>query len=155
MEVWINLEPMASSEIRSGFTLTLLEIWCKNYKNCKNYITRNWKLQKTQWKWKKCWKSKIKELLQLSSGRLLTKCSTYFSWTSKIWTLPAPILDEEKKLSQIFIFTLLCGTTKKCKNKNLTYFFFQYNFQKCTGREGLSLKGPFFIFYYFFFRNYA
>ena len=30
MEVWINLEPMASSEIISGLTLSLLEIWCKN-----------------------------------------------------------------------------------------------------------------------------
>ena len=29
-------------------------------------------------------------------------------------------------------------TTKKCENKNLTLFLFQYNFQKCTGREGLK-----------------
>ena len=25
-------------------------------------------------------------------------------------------------------------TTKKCENKNLTEFLFQYNFRKCTGR---------------------
>ena len=31
---------------------------------------------------------------------------------SFILTLPVPILDEEKKLSQIFIFTLLCGVSK-------------------------------------------
>ena len=65
-----------------------------------------------------------------------------------ILTLPVPIPAEEKKLSEIFIFTLLCGaskgfmkafwgTTKKCENKNLTQFLFQYNFQKCTGRKGL------------------
>ena len=39
------------------------------------------------------------------------------------------------------IHKTFCGTTKKCQNKNLNYFFFQYNFQICTGREGLSLKG--------------
>ena len=27
-----------------------------------------------------------------------------------------------------------------CENKNLTYFLFQYNFQKCTGQEGLTIK---------------
>ena len=27
---------------------------------------------------------------------------------------------------------------KKCQNKNLTYFLFQYNFQKCTGLWGLK-----------------
>ena len=30
------------------------------------------------------------------------------------------------------------STPKKCKNKKLTYFLFQYNFQKCTKRKGLS-----------------
>ena len=30
------------------------------------------------------------------------------------------------------------GTTKKCENKYLTYFLFQLNFQKCTGRLGLT-----------------
>ena len=30
------------------------------------------------------------------------------------------------------------GTTKKRENKNLTLFLFQYNYQKCTGREGLN-----------------
>ena len=29
-----------------------------------------------------------------------------------ILTLPVPLLDEEKKLSQIFIFSLLCGVSK-------------------------------------------
>ena len=28
------------------------------------------------------------------------------------------------------------GATKKCENKNLTQFLFQYNFQKCTERKG-------------------
>ena len=31
------------------------------------------------------------------------------------------------------------GTTKKCENKNLTSFLFQCNFQKCIGREGLTI----------------
>ena len=30
------------------------------------------------------------------------------------------------------------GTTKKCEN-NLTWFLFQYNFQKCKGQEELNL----------------
>ena len=30
------------------------------------------------------------------------------------------------------------GTTKKCENKNLIWFLFQCNFQKCTEREGLN-----------------
>ena len=30
-------------------------------------------------------------------------------------------------------------TTKKCEHKNLTYFLFQYNFQKCTRCLGLLL----------------
>ena len=59
----------------------------------------------------------------------------------------------DDKLNQVkFFFTLLCGaskgfmkafldktfrgTTKKCENKNLTLFLFQYNFQISTGREG-------------------
>ena len=29
-----------------------------------------------------------------------------------VLTLPVPMPDEEKKLTQIFIFTLLCGTSK-------------------------------------------
>ena len=28
--------------------------------------------------------------------------------------------------------------TRKCENKNLTKFLFQYNFQKCTGHWGLT-----------------
>ena len=31
-------------------------------------------------------------------------------------------------------------TTKKFENKNLTFFLFQYNFQKCTGREELTCR---------------
>ena len=31
------------------------------------------------------------------------------------------------------------GLTKKCENKNSSYFLFYYNFLKCTGREGLIL----------------
>ena len=54
-------------------------------------------------------------------------------------TLPAPIPDNDKKLSQIFICTLLCGASKrfyeglKALRKNLNKFLFQYNFPKCTG----------------------
>ena len=32
------------------------------------------------------------------------------------------------------------GTTKKCENKNLTQFSFQYNFQKWTGLKGLKVE---------------
>ena len=71
-----------------------------------------------------------------------TKSNFYFH--TSLWCLKR-FYEGLKGLHKTF-----CGTTKKCENKNLTYFFFQYNFQKCTGREGLSLKGPFFIFYYFF-----
>ena len=55
----------------------------------------------------------------------------------EILTLPVPIPDEEKKLSQIFVFTLLCGASKgfmkalkvfikrfeapQGENKNLTF----------------------------------
>ena len=34
----------------------------------------------------------------------------------------------------------LWGTTKKCKNKNLAWFLFQYNFQKCTEQEKLIIS---------------
>ena len=34
----------------------------------------------------------------------------------------------------------------KCENKNLTLFLFQYNFQKCAEREGLSLFLSIYIF---------
>ena len=54
--------------------------------------------------------------------------------------LNVPIPDKVKKLSQIFIFTLLCGTSKgsmkalkECENKSLTQFLFEYSFQKWTG----------------------
>ena len=36
---------------------------------------------------------------------------------------------------------LMKATTKKCENKNLTYILFQYNFQKCMVREGLTYAG--------------
>ena len=70
-------------------------------------------------------------------------------------TLPVPIPDEEKKIKLNFYFhtSLWClksfyeglkglhktfwGTAKKCDNKTLTWFLFQYNFQRCTGRERL------------------
>ena len=61
-------------------------------------------------------------------------------------TLLLPIPDEEKKLSSIFIFTLLCGalkgfraTTKKCENKNLTYFFNSIQLSEIhgTGRDNI------------------
>ena len=31
------------------------------------------------------------------------------------------------------LYTTFSGTTKKCENKNLTHFLFQYSFQKWTG----------------------
>ena len=37
-------------------------------------------------------------------------------------------------------FKAFWGTTKKCENKNLTQFLFQYSFQKWTGLQGL-IKG--------------
>ena len=75
----------------------------------------------------------------------------------RLLTLPVPILDEEKKIKLNFYFHTACcsalkgfmkalkgflkpfwGTTKKCENKNLIKFLFQYNFQKCTGQEELG-----------------
>ena len=47
-------------------------------------------------------------------------------WIASDFTIPVPILDEEKKLTEVFIFTLLCGAWKgfmkalKCENKNLS-----------------------------------
>ena len=59
-----------------------------------------------------------------------------------VLNLPTPIPDEEKKMTQIFNFTLILwclkrfdegpnglrktflGTTKKCENKNLSLFLF-------------------------------
>ena len=38
------------------------------------------------------------------------------------------------------LYKTFWGTTKKCGNKNLTQFLFQYNFQKCTGWAGSTLK---------------
>ena len=57
--------------------------------------------------------------------------------SGSIITPPIPILDKDRKLTQFFIFKLLCGaskgfikafmafwdTTKKCENKNLTLIF--------------------------------
>ena len=68
--------------------------------------------------------------------------------------IPSPILDEEKKLTYIFMFPLLCGASKGFM-KTLKAFikpfeaqqrsvkikiqvYFQYNFLKCKGREGLT-----------------
>ena len=55
---------------------------------------------------------------------------TWIPENSFVLTLNVPIPDKVKKLSEVFIFTLLlfthktfCGTTKKCENKNLTQFF--------------------------------
>ena len=47
--------------------------------------------------------------------------------------------DTEKKLTQIFIFALLCGASKKFENKDLSKFLFYYSFLKCTVWEGLFL----------------
>ena len=72
-------------------------------------------------------------------------------------TLPVPCPDKEKKLTQIFIFTLFCGASKGFMNawnafikpfetprKNLKIeilvnFHFEYNFLKCTeGRKEID-----------------
>ena len=69
----------------------------------------------------------------------------------KLFNPSNPNLGRREKLKLIFFFTFLCGatkgfmkafvhknfrgTTKKCENKSLTLFVFQYNFQICTGRE--------------------
>ena len=64
--------------------------------------------------------------------------------------LPVPFPDKEKKLTQIFIFTLFCGASKgfikpfetsrkKLKIKILVNFHFEYNFLKCTeGRKKID-----------------
>ena len=54
-----------------------------------------------------------------------------YSQKSSYLTLPVLIPDEEKKLSWIFTFTLVCGASKGFM-KALKAF------QKCTGREGLK-----------------
>ena len=84
-------------------------------------------------------------------------CTKHSSTLKRVLTLPVPIPDEEKtvKLNFYFHTSLWClnrfyegpkglhktfrHTAKKCENKNLTYFLFQYNFQKCTVPEGLKL----------------
>ena len=38
------------------------------------------------------------------------------------------------------LYKTVRGTTKECKNKNLTEFLFHQNFLKCTCREGLNRK---------------
>ena len=43
----------------------------------------------------------------------LERCSSSYLFEL---TLPVPIPDEEKKLSEIFIFTLLCGISKGFMN---------------------------------------
>ena len=62
----------------------------------------------------------------------------------------------------MFIFALLCGASKgfmkalkaykerfeapqRSVKKNLSWFLFQYNFLKCTGREWLRSSSPIFI----------
>ena len=89
-----------------------------------------------------------------------------------VLTVPVPIPDEEKKLTWIFIFVLLCGTSKdfmkalkaflksfqapqRSENKNLSWFLFYYNFLKCTGREGLRwLRDLFFNRLWYFFNDF-
>ena len=62
-------------------------------------------------------------------------------------SLPVPIPEEKKKYKLHFYFRTSLSCLKRfyegleCENKNLTSFLFQYNFQKCTGREGLILRG--------------
>ena len=53
------------------------------------------------------------------------KLQIFWQITFVYLTLPVQIPDKEKKLSQIFTFTLLCGASKGfmkalCENKNLT-----------------------------------
>ena len=54
-----------------------------------------------------------------------------------ILTLSVPIPDIERKSTQVFIFTLLCGgTTKKCGNKKFMLIFINTTFWNAWGGKG-------------------
>ena len=61
---------------------------------------------------------RIKKQLSGKKSVAFTVAST--KALSKHLTLNVLIPDKVKKLSKIFIFTLLCGASKKCENKNFT-----------------------------------
>ena len=42
-------------------------------------------------------------------------------------------IETSKIYFQSFLLSIFWGTTKKCENKNLAQFLFQYSFQKWTG----------------------
>ena len=52
----------------------------------------------------------------------------------------SPIPDEEKKSSKIFIFALLCGSSKKFENKNLIFISIQFSGMHWMGRVKILLK---------------
>ena len=58
-----------------------------------------------------------------------------------ILTLPVPIPAEEKKLSEIFIFTLLCGASK-----GFMKAFNAFSVRPGLGREGLSENHKYFFY---------
>ena len=61
----------------------------------------------------------------------------------EILTIPVPILDEEKNLKEIFIFTLLCGASKgfyEGLNKGLDKTFWG------TAKKGDNKNSPQFLF---------
>ena len=61
--------------------------------------------------------------------------------------LPVPIPDEEKKLSSIFIFTLLCGASK---GFNKVLCLFQNDFQELNAqRRAKQLYWNFFLVWVF------
>ena len=75
---------------------------------------------------------------------------TYIPRSALILTLPVPIPNEERKLTEIFIFALLYGaskifkifwgTTIMCKNKKLIFILIQLSRMHRMGRVNLKLK---------------
>ena len=58
------------------------------------------------------------------------KVENIHRFLKEILTLLDPIPDEERKTFE----------APQCENKNLTSLLFQYNFQKCTERQGLMIN---------------
>ena len=90
----------------------------------------------------------------LKYGFLLYGISIYQDWILNLIfksILPVLILDEERKSTWIFVFTLLCGnwkgfmksleafikrgTTKRCENNILVNFYFNTTFWNERGRK--------------------
>ena len=76
---------------------------------------------------------------------LLITCPLAFEIRYFNHSHPNPAGRDKNKLN-FYFHTSLCylkrsyDTTKKSENKILTQFSFQYNFQKCAGRKGLTFS---------------